>query len=238
MEVTTYLNKTFNSKNPLVRFAHRRRYKANIASLDLKDGTRILDFGCGDAFFINMLLGSTSKNVNILGYEPYMTTINNNALKIVRHWQEVVEDCQINGKFNYIVCFEVMEHFTSIKQKELLKDISNVLSEDGVLIISVPIEKGFPAIIKNIIRRLNLNDNKTYNLKNMLASFFGKALTEYRDREGYLSHMGFYFNDLEKVLEQYFTIEKKFFSPFRMLGYQLNSQVFYILKITWPHQFN
>jgi len=57
-----------------------------------------------------------------------------------------------------------------------------------------------------------------------------KSLNKLRIGNEYLRHMGFYFDDFEKIINKYFTIEEKRFSPFRNFSHNFNAQVFYILK--------
>jgi hypothetical protein len=128
----------------------------------------------------------------------------------------------------------VLEHLNLETQIEALEKFTSVLKEDGRLIISVPIEVGFPSVVKNIRRNTFNGISKTYTLKNTIASFLGrktKHMKSHRQKEGSLSHLGFFHGDLEKVFLNYFKILKKSFSPFKGLGLNLNSQVFYELKI-------
>jgi hypothetical protein len=157
-----------------------------------------------------------------------MDAISGASLTIMRSWADVKR----MQPFNCITCFEVLEHFSQSKQREVLLEICSVLAEEGSLIISVPIEKGFPSVVKNIFRRLSTKDKSTYSIKNIVAAFYGKPLPELRQREEeYLApHVGFYYQDLEPIFLQYFDIVEKCLSPFSFLGYNANSQVFYKLK--------
>jgi cyclopropane fatty-acyl-phospholipid synthase-like methyltransferase len=162
----------------------------------------------------------------IIGYEPYMDSIPNNMVAILRDYSEVEQ----MSPFDTVTCFEVLEHFNKNMQKELLEKMYSVLGNDGYLIISVPIEKGLPSVVKNIIRRNFCKDPITYSAKNIIASFWGKQIPEFRNPDGYLSHIGFYLKDLEPIFFPYFEIIKRSFSPFSFLGSKINSQVFYVLK--------
>ena len=228
-----FADRTYNSKNPLMRLSHRTRLKKSIEQIPQKDGLRILDIGCGDGFFLNQLKESAKDTkIQLVGFEPYMKSINKNTIEIYKDWNEVLLNSNNNGKFDYLTCFEVLEHLNSYGQKEILKKIIDVAHEKSKIIISVPIEKGPPAIIKNLIRRINYPQKKNiYNLRNITKSVFKKPIPECREGQEYLSHMGFYFDDLESIINKYFVIEKKEFSPFRYVGYYFNSQVFYTLLI-------
>jgi 2-polyprenyl-3-methyl-5-hydroxy-6-metoxy-1,4-benzoquinol methylase len=154
----TYAETTYNSRNMLKRFAHRTRFKKSLDLIPSDRDIRLLDFGCGDGMFINMLKNNRIAGVGVLiGYEPYMDSISGNSITIVKNWTDIKQ----MQPFNCITCFEVLEHFTQSKQQEVLQEIYSILTGDGILIISVPIENGFPSVVKNIIRRLKHKDKTT-----------------------------------------------------------------------------
>jgi len=228
----SYYDKTYNAKNPLRRFAHRARFKNGIKSIHIKNDLNILDFGCGDGLFLNLLKNSTDETLNLVGFEPYMEEPKSNSIDIYKNWEEIEDLTNRNSAFDYVTCFEVMEHFCSEKQKEVLLMIKNILKNDGTVILSVPIEIGIPAVVKNIVRRKGLRKAKhIYSYKNIKASLLGRPLPEFRECGNYLSHMGFYFKDLEKLILEIFIIENKFYSPIKGFGFNFNSQVFYNLKL-------
>lgn len=227
----SYADYTYNSRNYLKRFSHRKRFKNSAETIDLKKGLRILDFGCGDGVFLNQLkITFSEKDLFLIGYEPYLEAIPDNNVIIKQNWDDILEITK-KGSFDYVTCFEVLEHFSEKRQIETLQKIANILSEEGLLIISVPIETGFPSIVKNMIRRMDTKKYKhIYSFKNIMRSFSGLPLPAYREGDDYLFHMGFYYKDLEILFQKYFRIETRFFSPFKCFGHHLNSQVFYQLK--------
>jgi len=231
-----YEDYTVNSKNSLARFAHRTRTKVSISLLKNRSYTNLLDFGCGDGNFLR-LVHSHKNNSSFIGYEPYMETKQDaSKITIYKHWNEVISHCKSNGFFDVITCFEVMEHFSKERQIRYLDDIKKLLKKDGILIISVPIEKGLPSLIKNL-RRIQIGfsgNEEIYTFKNIMCSLFGlksSSLDRLRIGNDYLPHMGFYFNVFEQTLKQLFIIESFFYSPFPKLPYFFNSQAFYILSV-------
>jgi SAM-dependent methyltransferase len=193
---------------------------------------RLLDFGCGDGRFLNMLNCTNIGGGILIGFEPYMDLTPDNPADILKNWAEV--ECR--GHFNYITCFEVLEHLGATSLPEALQRMRSVLTDEGLVIVSVPIEKGFPSVVKNISRKFSRDQKfsrekgrKVYSIKNILSAFFGKPLPLFRQGER-LSHLGFYYTELESVLTQHFDIVERSFSPFPYFGSNLNSQVFYKLK--------
>ena len=222
----SYSRKTYDSFNPLARFAHRQRFYNSILSIIPANGVSILDYGCGDGKFLNELLDKyKDKELKLAGFEPLMESIEANKIKIVKTLQELNAE-----KFDFVTCFEVLEHFSKKNQESIFKDFISLLKQDGKLIISVPIEIGFPAIIKNLRRKYSFKGQQ-FTFKNILKSIRGTPMPEYRDREGYLDHMGFNYKDLELLFVKFFIIKSKMYSPFKSLGPNFNSQVFYELTL-------
>jgi 2-polyprenyl-3-methyl-5-hydroxy-6-metoxy-1,4-benzoquinol methylase len=228
---------THNSKNPIVRYAHRSRLSNALSLFKNSTSLDILDFGCGDGNFLNSLsIGNRSLGSRSIGFEPYMPIKKDfKNLHIYSDWTQVISNTKEHALFDVVTCFEVMEHFSEELQINNLNKIKEVMKDSGKLIISVPIEKGLMSIIKNVRRiSISYSGNKhIYTLKNIICSAFGiktQDLKKLREGSDYLSHMGFYFDDFEKILEQNFIIKEKRLSPFNRLSFQFNSQVFYTLN--------
>ena len=112
---------TFNSKNPLARFAHRSRYKLGLKLIyENKD---VLDFGCGDGRFLHEL--SQRKNTGkLIGYEPFLKDKISNNIAIYKNWNKIVAKSEQLGGFDNVVCFEVLEHLNLKNQIKLLNRIT------------------------------------------------------------------------------------------------------------------
>lgn len=220
-----YSDHTYNSANPIARFAHRQRFLKSVESIPLIHGISILDYGCGDGKLLNCLNEKyIDYNFRLVGYEPHMDLIHDNKVQIYNSLDK------INERFDVITCFEVLEHFNCTYQEQMLDAMVSKLKVNGTVIISVPVEIGFPSFIKNI-RRVILHYSDEYSLKNIFKSIVALPIPESRNRNGYLSHMGFNHLELEKTLQKKFQITSKRYSPFKSIGYYFNSQVFYELKV-------
>lgn len=225
----SYYDRNYNSKNPLRRYAHRTRFKKSIAALELNSGSSILDFGAGDGLFLNQIK-DIQDDTRLVGYEPYMDAIPESRVRLIKDWSEIDNEIDSNGNFDYVTCFEVLEHFSPSRQYEALSMMQSAIKPEGTVIISVPIEKGLPALVKNMIRRVNLpQSNHIFTYDNIFKSVQGRSLLHLRDSPEYHSHMGFYFTDLEKEIVKLFKIVDKSFSPVGGFSHQWNSQVFYQL---------
>jgi SAM-dependent methyltransferase len=190
----------------------------------------ILDFGCGDGHFCSLLSSRLSNQVNVVGFEPFMAPHAGGTTEILRSWEEVERRRKEAGPAQIVTCFETLEHFSPAQQESTLKSIRHILADDGHLLISVPVEGGFPSLVKNLLRRVKYGGATTYRWRNIGRALLWKAIPEARQGSDYLSHMGFYYPDLETILQRHFIIRQRVTSPFQSLGPGLNSQVLYVVR--------
>jgi hypothetical protein len=189
----------------------------------------LLDYGGGDGSFAEALANRDSCEDRVLVYEPHMKASGNNRVRVIAEWPEVEQFIKTKGNPSIITCFEVLEHFGQKKQEQTIKRFHNILAAQGQLIISVPIEGGAPALIKNGLRRLRYggkHHNGIYSYSNIMKSLFWIPIPEFRADEDYLSHMGFYYPDLMLIIREFFTITSVLTSPISWLPSFVNSQVF------------
>lgn len=187
----SYRDRNYNSPNPLRRFAHRTRFRKSIESIEMKDGISIMDFGAGDGLFLNQLEGINT-SLRLVGFEPYMESIQENKIQIIKDWTQVLEISSNSALFDYVTCFEVLEHFSPSNQHEALKKMHSIVKDSGRVIISVPIEKGIPAVVKNLIRRVNMpQSNHIFTYSNIFSSFLGKSLLNLRQDQDICHIWGF-----------------------------------------------
>lgn len=229
---------TFNSTNPLRRLSHRTRFAIALQKLTMVSPLKsVLDYGCGDGFFLRKVSQTFTQNTDLLlvGLEKYPTiyakTQEVNEFSIFHTNEDVFTAIEGKEKFQFVTILEVLEHCNPKTQVMILNEAGSLLSHDGKIIISVPIEIGIPALVKNIFRfRLNPKRRFSgYSLTNILKSLLHIPIPEYRNKDEYLTHMGFNFRDLEGLISQQFTILEKQFSPFGFAHF-FNSQVFFVIQ--------
>lgn len=127
--------------------ALKRRAEKIITELELKDGLKILDLGCGDGFYLHLLseLGN---------YE--LTAIDNNpkAIKLAKKYLGKKPSEKINfilgdvnklpfksSQFDRIIASELLEHLD--EERKVLKEWLRVLKKGGILVVTVP-AKNYP----------------------------------------------------------------------------------------------
>lgn len=229
-----YQNLTTNSKSFIKRFSHSKRFEVAIRLLDLRLTDKFLDYGTGDGYVIILLDKMGARPCSITGFEPddyqYAQLIQNLAtMKINARPVSEIEEIKKN-KYNKISCLEVLEHFDPATLSLSLDVLNKILEDQGVLIISVPIETGLSGFLKNIIRIIIGQTHDNTNSKTILKSLLGIKIE--RENSSYIgSHIGFNHKNLEKYLLNHgFQIEEKVYSPLPLVRGFVNSQVFYVLK--------
>jgi SAM-dependent methyltransferase len=118
-------------------------YLKIIVSLVLEEGKelKILDAGCGD--------GRLAAVLSNLGFKVVRIDFSQNAINYARklvpkadficmNIYEIGKYKEFHEQFDVLVLMEVLEHLNPITYQQVLKDLSTVLREQGVLILSVP----------------------------------------------------------------------------------------------------
>jgi ubiquinone/menaquinone biosynthesis C-methylase UbiE len=119
-----------------IRYEHMHRYAI---AHELCKGKRTLDYGCGEGYGTAILAKNASSVVGV-DVDP----------EAIKHSKDLYADFSNatfqrlessllpfpDGHFDFITCFEVIEHVTN--QEEILSELSRVLSPTGTLLISTP----------------------------------------------------------------------------------------------------
>jgi ubiquinone/menaquinone biosynthesis C-methylase UbiE len=106
---------------------------------ELCKGKRILDYGCGEGYGTAILAKNASSVVGV-DVDPEAIKHSKNLYADFSnasfHFLESSLLPFPDGHFEFITCFEVIEHVTN--QEEILSELSRVLSPTGTLLISTP----------------------------------------------------------------------------------------------------
>ena len=223
-EERRYEASTIQSKNIFARVAQRSRiFKAVKLSLrELKDG-KLLDYGCGTGVFVHVI--NSLKNNIAIGYEPYQKGRFNKNVSIASDFLDV----QKHAPFQCITIFETIEHLNNEDFEEFLLRTDSILSEDGVILMSVPIEIGLGLLVKEIYRsKGNFLYHKEYTLLELIkAAILGMPGSRIVNNGGYSSHKGFDFRKLLHDLKgRGYEAKIIAYTPFPIKTWYINSQCF------------
>lgn len=229
----TYQDYTYKSPFFVKRWLHQKRYSETRKLLNLQPHDTVLDYGCGDGYFLRMC-SEVVPAENLVGYEPdhdmydyAVHALRGTGIKIVR----TVDSLQ-QRLFTKMTCLETAEHLVNKELDILLINLQRLLAQDGTALISVPIETGIPALFKNIFRFLKGHTSDNLTLTNFMRTVFGlhtiRSTPESLEHGYYIySHIGFNHRQFEHQLKEYFSITHKHYSPAHFLGGGLNNTVFY-----------
>lgn len=230
----SYSNQTINNKSFIKRFSHKGRFDVALSLLNVNSNDCILDFGTGDGYLLQLIANNKSVK-EIVGYEPVpemfkeletnINSIATNNISVINSLDDI-----LHKKFNYVICLEVLEHFSKKLQIEHIEAIKKLTDYTSIIIISVPLEIGLNALFKNIIRILVGQKQSNTSFKSVTKAVLGYK--DNRQQSGYInSHVGFNHKTLEELFKKNnLKIIKKHYSPFKYLFGILNSQIFYVLK--------
>jgi 2-polyprenyl-3-methyl-5-hydroxy-6-metoxy-1,4-benzoquinol methylase len=191
-----YDDNTINSTNFFVRYTHRNRLKKclKLVGPRLELG-KILDYGCGSGIFISKL--NKMKHGFAYGYEPFMVDKYENNLPIYKKLDEIL----IFAPYKTITIFEVMEHLQWVELTKILERCSEMLSHDGVVIISVLIEIG-PTILLKEINRFRISKKWKYGFFEFIgALIFGIHGRRENPDKDFMEHKGFDFRELIRFIK-------------------------------------
>jgi len=226
-----YSKHTIASRNPVKRWLHRQRFNASLGLLQLKPNQRFLDYGCGDGELI-FQAQNHYPNIEAVAFEP-AKELNEQAMEKLGAFQNVSVIQNINiyiiGKFDRISCLETVEHLPEKELEELFGNIKSVLKEDGLFLITFPIEHGCISLIKNCYRLLTGRD-KYVSIKRIFRQFFGLHVSRepqkpLSDCNYIYSHVGFDSRDMIKKISKYFTINKIVVFPTGFISFGLGNSV-------------
>lgn len=220
--MTAYDRQTFNAPNPLARLAHRSRYGVaeRLIGEHLRADGSMLDFGCGDGRML-VNIRNIFPDAELFGYEPIMKDESGGAY---RHFSS--EDLMRSRKYDLITAFEVLEHLEPEEIEGFVRVLKENLSENGTVLVSVPIMLG-PVLIPKVFNAQVIRKTTwRYSAKELIsAAFFLGEVPRYKGK-GYLTHKGFDWRNVRDRLGRDLRLERQEFSPFPWLPWGLNSQWF------------
>lgn len=240
----TYAQKQIFSKSLLMTFSHRKRFEFARRLVKRLQPDSLLDYGCGDGTFLIYCMNDVEKKI---GYDLSEKAISANTERTKEdpNFKFIKGDelFSSENKYQMLTCMEVMEHCTPENIEKLKNDFSNLLMDNGHLVVSVPIETGGAVFIKQAVRTMlgwmkfgSYEYTEHYSFKDLFRMVFAgseqNVPRNYYDAGGYTTcgHYAFNWMVLKKKLEENFDIVEQHFTPVPFLGRILNGQVWFVCK--------
>ncbi len=137
-----YYKSIYIDKNLIQRFVHGSRFREVEKLIELTGGT-ILDIGCADGVFTNVVLAKSKAN-KIIGVD----VLKHSIAWAKNHWKKnkkmsfrVADAHKLpfkTGTFEAVVALEVLEHV--FDPQKVVNEIKRVLKKDGYAVMLVPAE--------------------------------------------------------------------------------------------------
>jgi 2-polyprenyl-3-methyl-5-hydroxy-6-metoxy-1,4-benzoquinol methylase len=240
-----YAKKQIDSRVPLLNWSHRGRFELACRLVEPYAGGRLLDYGCGDATFLEMVgtqfPDSTGANADLKEMEECERRFGNRPGPRLLATSDLASP-EHSAAYDVVTCMEVLEHCVGGDIDAVLRDLARTVTPGGAVIISVPIETGPPLIAKQIVRRvaaLRILDYK-FNQRYTPREFFKMLLAGeksaiqrpvYASATGqYHAHKGFNWRYMRRRVDETLQIERTAFSPLGWLGGIANSQAWFICR--------
>jgi 2-polyprenyl-3-methyl-5-hydroxy-6-metoxy-1,4-benzoquinol methylase len=177
------------------RFADIKRLQFIIDTLKAKvpAGTVVLDVGCGN--------GIISRGIGREGFNVYGIDVSDKAVEKARSLTDLpnvkfdvvsAEQLVADGKkYHAIVCSEVIEHLN--QPEKLLNVLYSSLTDDGILIVTVPNGKGpRELLVTKPVIALQKKNNWAWRLLLKIKGFLGYKGTTVQSDASDLTHIQFF----------------------------------------------
>jgi SAM-dependent methyltransferase len=243
-----YAQKQVFSRSRLISASHKARFATGLALAREIGGARVLDHGCGDGTFLALLLDGESATREAVGTEIDAHIVDDCRRRFGAHDElsfaltSELERPGHEGQFDTVYCMEVLEHVIDPGQE--LDKMARWLAPGGTLLVSVPIEIGFPVVVKQIVRRVagwrgvgHYPGTMGYSPVEMLRSIVAgerqhvvRPVHHRPDGLAFHDHKGFNWRALRAAIRQRFDLVRETTSPVGWLGPQLGTQRWFIAR--------
>ncbi len=117
------------------------------------------------------------------------------------------EPVQSADRFDFLTCFETLEHVGNVDAA--IANLWMLLREDGVALITVPVEVGAVGMLKflakTLIFRYSLDELDATWKDYFVSLLSGRSISHFRTgADGYGTHFGFDYHDVEEKLKARF----------------------------------
>ena len=248
-----YAQKQLFSPSRLIAWSHRRRFEAALQMARPFAGKTILDLGCGDGTFLELLMQQDWVPARAIGAEISEELVDDcrerlGAIsKLSFLTDTALDDPRHNATFDGIFCMEVLEHVVDLPP--VLDRLQRLLAPDGRLVVSVPVETGPTVVLKQAARRIagwrgvgDYPGTSPYTLGELAAAIVAGASQHIvrpvhtaPDGTRFHDHKGFNWMALRDRLNERFLLEHTRASPIEWLTPRLlASQMWFVARARHP----
>ena len=232
-------------------WSHSARFQMARQLAAPRAGQRLLDYGCGDGTFVaqvhDLFPSVMAVDVSMSQVQDCARRFNSLRGLTFEHVDRL-DNRLAPVIFDVVTCMEVLEHCPDRIQIDVLDRIARVTAADGLVVISAPLEVGPSLAAKQLVRSVvamrgltEYANGERYRPSEFARMLFARPSTAI-DREeqtatdsdgrvfSFTGHKGFNWRRLERLIGRRFEIERRLFTPMRLLGPILNSQVWFVCR--------
>jgi O-antigen biosynthesis protein len=155
--------------DPIMAYEHLHRY-AYVSRI--VQGKRVLDLACGEGYGSALLARSAD---SVVGIDIDRQAVHHARAKYagsnVHFVVGSITEIPLSGRFDVIVCFEVLEHIN--EQDRLLSEVKRLLKPEGLLVISTPNKSEYRKLAP--ANPFHLKELDFDEFRTLLARFFDHA---------------------------------------------------------------
>ena len=220
----------YHSRHRIMNWVHAAHINEAVRLANLDGSQRFLDAGCSDGELIVRADRNYKTAVGADHNIEALKTLNNRLADDTRLITLQGDVCRMpfpDQSFDTICCLETLEHVYDMPGA--IQEFKRILSDDGTLIVSVPIELGLPILLKQGVSNLFFGGYRgKYSWTEIWNATTGQM--NKLERPNLSSHKGFDFRTVRQELCQHFQKVTQAGLPIKWLGSWLNTQVIFTAK--------
>jgi len=220
----TYSEYNYLSSNTVVSKIRRYHFEKVLQlTEEYFNKASVIDFGCADGSFLPTL---SKYFPNVLGIDidpnyidictKLIDKMNLDNCKCICSENMSIEELKskINGSFNLLFLLEVLEHIGEKdnmyeSKMDFLRQISSLIPDDGLIVISVPNMVGLGFLIQRFGLSILGLYREELTWKELLYAGFLNKTDELEQKWRFESHIGFNHKKLEQYMKKEFQIVEK-----------------------------
>lgn len=239
-----YYRKQLGCDSGVIAWTHRARFEVGLGLIG--SPRRLIDYGCGDGTFLAMAAGRIASGwgADIDAGQTEEAARRLAGFGTLRFCTiAALADPSHASAYDVVTCMETLEHCTEPTVQIVLRDLARLVSPDGRVVISVPIETGPTFLLKLAVRKAaawrGLSDYRfyeSYSFPNALRMIFaGRTPPVARPVYGepgspYHSHYGFNWKTLREKVREHLIVESTHFSPLGFSRGLASSQAWFVCR--------
>lgn len=219
----------YQSENPFIKWYFYKRLDIALKLSEISKEDAVCEVGCQEGFFLPSLVKNADKifacdidesvwgSVLSFSKKLLITELGKDAIKKVALFYADASHLPFEDKsLDIVFILDCIEHMSYPTNKLAIYEAWRVLKYDGVLIVSLPIEKGIILLLREIIRRMLIYPGPRYSFKELIkAAIYNETAGEWNNELA--GHEGYDYSRDFKIIKDLFGEISISYAPFPFL---------------------